>query len=578
MKIIMPTEEQLGAIISGTSSSLNVKLELQSQAIQLKKGFDRLVCLEEIEIEPRPWQAEAALKVLREMQGSAILADEVGLGKTIEAGLILKELITRGLVQSVLVLVPAPLVEQWKQEITEKFAVDLIDIRDKGWEDCSFLISSIPGLVRSEQRKRIISERTFDLLIVDEAHCLKNHATATYKYIYSISKLNTLLMSATPIQNDIRELYNLVNILKPGYLRSRKIFKEEYMIDRYTPKNVQHLKDLLDSVMIRNRRANTLIELPRRSVQSIEIELSGIEREFHNRVIDFCRLVYQKYVDGQISVGFDKTEINLVVIVLMMLLKQNCSSPNSTLNTLRNRMLPRLSDNEDKQICLELINYGEKIDVPTKAIELLKIIKKSNSQVIVYSEYLATIELLKDVFKSNGITYTTYQGSLSSGEKQRAVERFRNGECQVFLSTESGGQGLNLQFCHRLINYDLPWNPMRIEQRIGRVHRFGQVNDVEIITLPTKGTIDEYLLYILTSKVNLFEIVIGELDTILSYMKVEDDSLEVRIGKIILDSVDSSEIEFKLRSIGDEMLQAKDELEGDIDQTTKILDHIGVGA
>jgi SNF2 family DNA or RNA helicase len=241
-------------------------------------------------------------------------------------------------------------------------------------------------------------------------------------------------------------------------------------------------------------------------------------------------------------------------------------------------MLPRLSDNEDKQICLELINYGEKIDVPTKAIELLKIIKKSNSQVIVYSEYLATIELLKDVFKSNGITYTTYQGSLSSGEKQRAVERFRNGECQVFLSTESGGQGLNLQFCHRLINYDLPWNPMRIEQRIGRVHRFGQVNDVEIITLPTKGTIDEYLLYILTSKVNLFEIVIGELDTILSYMKVEDDSLEVRIGKIILDSVDSSEIEFKLRSIGDEMLQAKDELEGDIDQTTKILDHIGVGA
>jgi hypothetical protein len=119
---------------------------------------------------------------------------------------------------------------------------------------------------------------------------------------------------------------------------------------------------------------------------------------------------------------------------------------------------------------------------------------------------------------------------------------------------------------------------MRIEQRIGRVHRFGQVHDVEIFTMPTKGTIDEYLLYILTSKVNLFEIVIGELDTILSYMKTENDSLEVRIGKIILESVDATGIENKLRAIGEDMLKAKQELEADIDQTTKILNHIGVGA
>lgn len=578
MKVAMPTEAQMQALLSGTSSILNVKLELQSQAIRLRKGFDRLVCLSEIDIEPRPWQAEAALKVMRDMQGSAILADEVGLGKTIEAGLIIKELCTRGLIKSVLVLVPAPLVEQWKEELNDKFHIELQDIKEPGWESSNFIISSIPGLVRSEERKRKISERTFDLLVVDEAHCLKNHTTATYKFIYSISKINTLLMSATPIQNDIRELYNLVNILKPGYLRSRKLFREEYVINRYTPKNVQNLKDLLNNVMIRNRRADTLVELPRRQVYSKEIELSDMERNFHNQVIDFCRNIYRKYVDGQIPIGWDKTEINLIVLILMMLLKQNCSSPHSTLRTLKNRMLPRLSGLDDQKICEDLIRYGEHIVVPSKALELLKIIKANSSQVIVYSEYHATIDMLKSAFTGHNVTFTTYHGGLSSSEKQIAIERFRDGECQVFISTESGGQGLNLQFCHRLINYDLPWNPMRIEQRIGRVHRFGQVNDVEIFTLPTKGTIDEYLLYILTSKVNLFEIVIGELDTILSYMKVEDDSLEVRIGKIILESVDASQIENKLRAIGEDMLRAKQELKADIDQTTKILNHIGVGA
>jgi SNF2 family DNA or RNA helicase len=574
----MPTEAQMQALLSGISSSMNVRLELQSQEIRLQKGFDRLVCLSEIDIEPRPWQTDAALKVLRDMQGSAILADEVGLGKTIEAGLIIKELYTRGLIKSVLILVPAPLVEQWKEEISEKFNIELKDSKESGWETSNFIISSIPGIVRSEERKRKISERTFDLLVVDEAHCLKNHTTATYKFIYSISKINTLLMSATPIQNDIRELYNLVNILKPGYLRSRKSFREEYIVNRYTPKNIQNLKELLNNVMIRNRRADTLVELPRRHVYSMEIELSDREREFHNQVIDFCRNIYRKYVDGQISIGWDKAEISLIVLILMMLLKQNCSSPQSTLKTLKNRMLPRLSGLDDQKVCENLIRFGEGISVPTKTLELLKIIKSNSNQVIVYSEYLATIEMLKSVFNEQGVTFTTYQGGLSTSEKQTAIERFRNGECQVFISTESGGQGLNLQFCHRLINYDLPWNPMKIEQRIGRVHRFGQVNDVEIFTMPTKGTIDEYLLYILTSKVNLFEIVIGELDTILSYMKVENETLEVRIGKIILESAHASEIEHKLRTIGEDMLKAKQELEEDIDQTTKILDHIGVGA
>lgn len=575
---IIPVSEQQKIFLTRELSPLkNIKLELQSQAIQLKKGFDRLICLDEIYLEPRPWQYEAAIKTLRDMQGSAILADEVGLGKTIEAGLIMKELLVRGLINSVLILVPAPLVEQWKEEIQEKFQIELIDLKDDGWEEQNLLISSMPYLIRSEKRREQISKRTFDLLIVDEAHCLKNHKTATYKYVYTIKKNNTLLMSATPIQNDMRELFNLVNILKPGYLKSRKIFREQYIVNRYTPKNIANLKELLNKVMIRHRRADTLVELPRRIIKNVEIELTDIERQFHNGVIDFCRNVYRKYLDGEIQIGWDNTRVHLIVIILLSLLKQNCSSPQSALRTLKQKMLPRLQQEQDKQICLELIQLGEQIKVSSKAFELMKLIKQSDEQVIVYSEYRATIEMLTDLLNEHKVSVTTYHGELSTEQKQLSIQRFKNGEAQVFISSESGGQGLNLQFCHRLINFDLPWNPMRIEQRIGRIHRFGQVHDVEIYTMPTKGAIDEYLLYTLTAKVNLFEVVIGELDTILSYMKNEEQSLEIRIGKIILESNDSNEIEKQLRSIGDEFLLAKQELDQDVDQATKILNQIGVG-
>ncbi|GAA0381306.1 DEAD/DEAH box helicase [Bacillus horti] len=577
MNIIPVTDAQKFYLTKELSPLRNVKLELQSQAIRLQKGFERLICLSEIHIEPRPWQLESALKTLRDMQGSAILADEVGLGKTIEAGLILKELLTRGLIKSVLVLTPAPLVEQWKEEMHEKFDIQLNDLKEEDWENKQLLISSMPYLIRSEERKGKIKERFFDLLIVDEAHSLKNHNTATYKYVYTIQKNNALLMSATPIQNDMRELYNLVNILKPGYLKSRKSFRDEYIVNRYTPKNIENLKTLLNDVMIRHRRADTLVELPRRIVKTLEIELTDIEREFHNGVIDFCRDIYKKYVDGLIPIGWDKSEVHLIVILLMSLLKQNCSSPHSALKTLKNKMYPKLVGESDQQICQYLISIGEKITYPSKAIELLKHIKNTKEQVIIYSEYRATIELLEIFLRENELSVVTYHGGLSTAQKQLSIHKFKNQDSQVFLSSESGGQGLNLQFCHRLFNYDLPWNPMRIEQRIGRVHRFGQTKNVEIYTMPTKGTIDEYLLYILTSKVNLFEIVIGELDTILSYMKNENESLEVRIGKIILDSLNSKDIEQKLRAIGDELLLAKEEFEEDVDQSTKILNKIGVG-
>jgi len=129
----------------------------------------------------------------------------------------------------------------------------------------------------------------------------------------------------------------------------------------------------------------------------------------------------------------------------------------------------------------------------------------------------------------------------------------------VLLSTESGGQGLNLQFCHRLVNYDLPWNPMRIEQRIGRIHRYGQERPVEIYTLFLRGTIEEYILHVLTGKIDMFQTVIGEIDAMLSFMH-EQQSLEVRITDIILHSNNFDQIRAQMEMLGEEMRKANEDL------------------
>jgi SNF2 family DNA or RNA helicase len=154
-----------------------------------------------------------------------------------------------------------------------------------------------------------------------------------------------------------------------------------------------------------------------------------------------------------------------------------------------------------------------------------------------------------------------------------AVERFREGHAQVLLSTESGGQGLNLQFCHRLVNYDLPWNPMRIEQRIGRIHRYGQERLVEVSTLVLNGTIEEYILHVLTGKIDMFQTVIGEIDAMLSFMH-EQQSLEVRITEIILSAQSFDDIRAQMEQLGDELRKANEELTSAEQASAALLDSV----
>lgn len=575
MEILPIAEEQLTQLEKGSAPNTNMSLELWSQNIILQKGFNRLICLDSIEVEPKPYQISAATKVLSDMQGSAILADEVGLGKTVEAGLILKELLTRGLAKSILILTPAPLVEQWIGELNEKFHIDVNKVDEDGWENSDIIIMSMPKFARSQERQNIIYEKFFDILLVDEAHCLKNHATSTYKAVYKIQKKNTLLLSATPIQNDLFEMYNLVNILKPGYLKSRKVFRENYIANRFTPKNTENLKNLLYDVMIRNRRSNTLTNLPPRNVQNINIEFSDKEREFYNSVIIFCRDIFSKYCES--STGEEKKETNKLLLLIILLLKENVSSPQATLATFKSSVIPMINEmgNTDAvETANKIITLGEKIDIPTKLETLTYKLKNADGKAIVYTEYITTLDLIEKHLTEQGFKPTTYHGKLSSSEKNLSLEKFKSDDYDVLIATDSGGQGLNLQFCNNLFNYDLPWNPMKIEQRIGRIHRFGQKKESNIFSFDTKGTIEEYILYILTSKINLFQMVLGQIDTILTYM-IKQDSLDTRISKIILEAPSIEDIEKQLLNLGEEIKDASVKFEKDANESEKLITAIG---
>src|SRR5690606_31938927 len=225
-------------------------------------------------------QRTAVVRVLRDMRGRAILADEVGLGKTIEAGVIVKEYMVRGLARKVLVLAPASLLTQWQQELNEKLGIPArINRSEHNWDRWDCIITSLDTARRPPHADRIQAV-AWDVVIVDEAHRLKNRHTVSWRFVDGLRKKYLLLLTATPIQNDLTELYSLFTLLKPGLLRTYSAFRREFMLDRRAAKHPLHLRERLREVMVRSTRRDALLRLPRRVVETVSIPLSGPEQGF----------------------------------------------------------------------------------------------------------------------------------------------------------------------------------------------------------------------------------------------------------------------------------------------------------
>ncbi|MCZ8517968.1 MULTISPECIES: DEAD/DEAH box helicase [Paenibacillus] len=525
------------------------KLAHEAERSGLIHSFDELQCLTHLpNLVPMDHQIETAKKVLTGMRGRAILADEVGLGKTIEAGLILKEYLIRGLIRKVLILVPASLVLQWVRELNQKFGIPAVaQKKEYMWAQSDIIVASMDTAKRDPHRE-IVLGLEYDMLIVDEAHKLKNKKTTSYQFINELRKKYCLLLTATPVQNDLGELYNLITLLKPGQLGGKTSFQANFVVDKRVPKNEEQLQSELSKVMIRNRRSDGNVNFTKRIVRNIPLQLSPEEQALYDGVTNFVKGRFEE-AGGDLS----------SVLSLVTLQREVCSSRDAVFITLVNMFKKTDEDSPLRPRIWELVELIRSIKANTKAEKVMELIRDIDDKVIIFTEYRASQEYLMQYLKEHKISCVPYRGGMNRGKKDWMMDLFRS-RAQVLIATEAGGEGINLQFCHNMINFDLPWNPMRVEQRIGRVHRLGQKEDVKIYNLSTTGTIEEHILSLLHEKINMFELVIGGLDTILERFE-KKTSLESHLAKLILTSGNQDEIRRHLDDLGQTFTQVRTEVQ-----------------
>ncbi|TDA70572.1 MAG: DEAD/DEAH box helicase [Clostridia bacterium] len=532
-------------------------LHQQACSLSTNPGFNTLLCLQVARnFTPYPYQVEVAREVMQRMRGRAMLCDEVGLGKTIEAGLIITEYILRGLARKVLVLCPTSLASQWAEELRAKFGLDFV-LHDEPrfqnhpapWKTFDRIIASLDMAKREPHRTQIL-ETFFDCVVVDEAHRCRNRTTLNWKFINELKKKYILLLTATPVQNDLEELYNLITLLRPGQLQTASSFASTFITrgDRRKPKNAEELRRLTREVMIRNRRSTVGLSLPKRTAETILVNPTAAEAELYRQLTDYVRQEYN-LAGGRASQQ----------LVLKTLQREVGSSPWAVLPTL-DKLAREPRDEGQKERLTRLVQLAGETKEFAKGQSLIRLLHAlKGEKAIVFTNFRHTQEHLAAVCRENGLDFAMFHGEMRRQEKEEAIADFA-ADIPVLISSESGGEGRNLQFCHIMINFDLPWNPMRIEQRIGRIHRIGQTHDVRIYNLAAAGTVESYILSLLDTKINMFELVVGELDMILGELAEEKD-FEDLIMDIWAGSHSDAELAKGIAELGDALARSRERYE-----------------
>jgi SNF2 family DNA or RNA helicase len=551
-ELVVPTLTEL--LAQPPDSLQMVELARAAWQLRLAQNFDELMCLAKLRtISHLDYQIETALRVLRVLKGRALLADEVGLGKTIEACMLIKECLLRRMAQRVLVLVPSALVGQWVEELRSKFQIHAYgpverdaakDASAGAWTQTGVHVVSIHQ-AKLERNAVDLKAVGWDLVVVDEAHHIKNRNTAGWRLINTLESRYLLLLTATPVETDLEELYNLVTLLKPGQLSTPAEFKRKFVVggDPLAPKNRDALRALLGEVMIRNTRARAglTIALPPRLAQTLVITPSAGEARVYAEVL---RLVRQH-----------ASAPGNVRLVLRSWMEAAGASLFALAGLLMQDHLSRPITVQDAASELTPIVASALREPSRKVQQVVHLIQKTNDKVLIFARHRATLEALASAFKAAKISHVTFHGALSGREKDQAVADFAE-HAQCMVASEVGGEGRNLQFANVLINVDLPWNPMKIEQRIGRLHRIGQTKEVRVYSLCAAQSAEEKILEVLDRRIHLFELVVGEMDMVLG-RALGDLEFDDKIFDIYSQSPDDSQVVAQFEQLAEKLAQGR---------------------
>lgn len=592
-------------------------------------------------VDLNPHQVDAALFALRSpLSSGALLADEVGLGKTIEAGLVLSQFWAERK-RKILLIVPASLRMQWRQELTEKFFIDSILMEATPFNkakregkpnpfdiDGRVVICSYNFAARKDAEIRTVP---WDLVIMDEAHRLRNvykKSNVTGKKLKrALDGRKKLLLTATPLQNNLMELYGLASIIDDHAFGDARTFRDMYVTASNVDLRNKNLKDRLQHICHRTLRKQVTeyIRYTNRHAILQEYAPSAEEEELYNGISD--------YLQSDKLYALPQGQRTLITMVLRKLLASSSFAISGTLSSLIERLegllagvegdldmsdydaygdlmdgnqdeedigAPNLVQERDK-ILLELERLNEyaslanSITHNAKGDNLLFALEKGFAKIeelggkrkaVIFTESRRTQEYLLRLLSDNGyedkivflngsnndeVSKRIYEdwkqrhdgdgaisGSRQADMKAAVVEEFRD-RASILIGTEAAAEGINLQFCSLLVNYDLPWNPQRIEQRIGRCHRYGQKNDVVVINFLNKRNAADVRVYeLLSEKFNLFNGVFGSSDEVIGSIESGVD-FEKRIAGIYQKCKTSDEIQAEFDALQDELAESIDE-------------------
>ncbi|HEY7850138.1 MAG TPA: DEAD/DEAH box helicase, partial [Ktedonobacterales bacterium] len=417
-------------------------LSLRAQALRETTSFDRLLAPYALydRVRPHPYQLHVVEQVLREKAPAAILADEVGLGKTIEAGLIYKELALRGVVRSALVLAPKALLSQWQQELSEHFDEDFTltdEKRFRGFDREPRVICSLPQFVRSFDQ---IGARLWDMVIIDEAHLLANPQSKRRICASQLRARWRLLLTATPVANKLTDLYSLIDLVTPGKLGALREFEAEYVADpgvarALRPERAQRLRAITRDVMCRTRRADTAITFVGRTVDTRSVQAAPAEDALIADVTDYLRRLYRRAPTSRANRG-------AVIREIMALQQSLSSSPRAIEESLRKRAERRP---DEQGALLALADRCRDITSAKERLLLDTLAEIGDEPALIFTLRLDTAARLREVIQARGRSAACYIGALSRTEREAMVNRFNRGELQTLIATDAGAEGLNLQ-------------------------------------------------------------------------------------------------------------------------------------
>jgi len=509
------------SMVRASSDTTAISLALRAHALSAAAAFHDLVGAASLRgVDPHAYQIETVRRVLRVLRGRALLADEVGLGKTVEAIMVLREYQVRGMARRVLVVAPPALVRHWAGELADKAGIvarttedpRLREDPDAFWSGEGVVVASL-ALARSARHAPLVQSAAWDLAIIDEAHHVKNRQTASWKLVDGIKSRFLLLLTATPVETDLEEIYNLVTVLKPGQLTTPAEFRRQFVDpkDPTAPRDPERLRRLLADVMVRNTRAQSGLALPPRYVTTVAVDPTDAERALYDAIVSMLR-------DGAAD-----AKIRMATTTLLLEAGSSAAAVRATLE--------RIGGGDKHTAGLRarakhLARVAAGVDGSRKLQALYDIVSGAD-RVLVFTRFRETLEHIAADLRRRGVEPAAFHGGMRADERHASIERFRGG-ARVLLATDVGGEGQNLQFCQTLVNFDLPWNPMLIEQRIGRLHRMGQTGEVRVFNLCARGTVEDRVLDVLDRRLHLFELVVGEMDMVLGNLADERD-LEERI-------------------------------------------------